>query len=127
MLARNEDIEGAIHTINSIETRFNKWFHYPYILLNEQPFNGSFIERINEVASGPVQFGTVPTEMWGFPAGMDQARAKASMKKQGDRGIKYGGVESYHHMCRFFAGYASQMKSTTFSDSVVVYFSIMRC
>lgn len=104
MLARNEDIEGAVHTIKSIETHFNKWFHYPYIMLNEQPFDDSFIDRINKVVSGPVNFGTIPPEMWGFPTGMDEARAKASMKKQGDRGIKYGGLESYHHMCRFFAG-----------------------
>lgn len=124
MLARNDDIEGAIHTIDSIESHFNKWFHYPYILLNDLPFNDTFINRIEKAASGNVQHGTIPPNMWGFPSGMDQARAKASMRMQGNRGVKYGDVESYHHMCRFFAGYVGHNGSWVGSDSIVVNFSI---
>lgn len=104
MLARNEDLGGAIHTIQSLEARFNRWFHYPYVFLNDQAFDDTFIKSVSEMVSGPVHFGTVPPAMWGFPAEMDEMRAKAAMKEQGDHGVKYGALESYHHMCRFFAG-----------------------
>lgn len=37
MLARNGDLDDVRHTINSVEDRFNRWFHYPYVFLNDEP------------------------------------------------------------------------------------------
>jgi len=43
--------------------------------------------------------------MWGFPEWVEQEVAKEGIRKQDDAAIMYGGMESYHHMCRFYSGY----------------------
>lgn len=41
-LARNGDLNGVISSMKQMEDRFNKKFHYPYVFLNEEPFNDGF-------------------------------------------------------------------------------------
>ncbi|KAI5309323.1 alpha-1,2-mannosyltransferase (Kre5) [Ascosphaera atra] len=43
--------------------------------------------------------------MWGFPEWMDPEVAREGIRKQGDAALMYGGLESYHHMCRFNSGF----------------------
>ena len=104
MLARNKELEGAVKSVKSIEKQFNRWFHYPIIFLNDQPWDQAFIEALSEVASGEVKFEVIGPAMWGFPEWMDPDDARRSMKKQEAAGIMYAGMESYHHMCRFNSG-----------------------
>lgn len=42
MLARNSDLRGMIVSMKQMEDRFNKKYHYPYIFLNEEPFEDKF-------------------------------------------------------------------------------------
>ena len=107
MLARNNELDGAVRSIVSLEKQFNRWFHYPIVFLNDQPWEERFVSSLTEVASGEVQFEVISDKsgMWGFPDWIDEGKAMASIASQGAHGIKYGGLESYHHMCRFNAGY----------------------
>lgn len=41
-LARNIDLQGAINSMERLEDRFNKKFGYPYVFLNDEPFNEEF-------------------------------------------------------------------------------------
>ncbi|KAM7224075.1 family 15 putative glycosyltransferase [Rhypophila decipiens] len=104
MLVRNWELEKALKTVHSIEKHFNKWFHYPIVFLNDVPWTDEFMEQMKEAASGEVTFDVLTPEEWSFPAGMDVEAAKESIDRQGKAGILYGGLESYHHMCRFFSG-----------------------
>ena len=104
MLARNEDVDGAVDSMRSVEERFNKWFHYPVVFLNDKEWSAEFKERLGEVVSGEVRFKVIPREMWGYPEWVDQGRAGKSMKKMQENGVMYAGKESYHHMCRFNSG-----------------------
>ena len=104
MLARNKERQGATRSVKSLEKHFNRWFHYPIVFLNDEPWKEDFIDALTKVASGNVTFEQIPKGSWGFPDWMDQDMAKESMKKQKDRGVLYGGLESYHHMCRFYSG-----------------------
>jgi len=104
VLARNKELDGVIQSVKSIERHFNRWFHYPYVFLNDGDFNQTFKDTILNYTSSPVEWGRIPAEDWGYPDWVDPAVAKEGIAKQGDRAIMYGHMESYHHMCRFYSG-----------------------
>ncbi|CAI6332765.1 unnamed protein product [Periconia digitata] len=105
VLARNSELDGVIQSIKSIERHFNRWFHYPYVFLNDGDFNQTFIDTVENYTSAAVEWGKITPDMWGFPDWVDPAVAKEGIRKQGDAAIMYGGMESYHHMCRFYSGF----------------------
>ena len=105
ILARNQELEGVVQSIKSMERHFNRWFHYPYVFLNDGDFNTTFKETILNHTSAPVEFGQIDPTMWGYPDWVDIDTAREGIRKQGDAAIMYGGMESYHHMCRFYSGF----------------------
>lgn len=105
VLARNKELDGVLQSIKSIERHFNRWYHYPYVFLNDGDFDENFKQTIMNYTSGTVEFGKIDASMWGFPDWIDPRVAKEGIAKQGDAAIMYGGMESYHSMCRFYSGY----------------------
>lgn len=105
VLARNKELDGVIQSLRSIERHFNRWYHYPYVFLNDGDFDEDFQATVKNYTSAPVEFGKIDSSMWGFPDWVDHEVAKEGIRKQGDAAIMYGGMESYHHMCRFYSGY----------------------
>lgn len=105
MLARNSDIQRAIQSVQSVESHFNHWFHYPWTFLNNEPFSDEFMEAMRHAASSKCEFGTIPSEHWEFPSDVNDERIQRALLRQGDQAIKYGSVESYHQMCRFYSGF----------------------
>lgn len=105
VLARNKELEGVIQSIKSIERHFNRWFNYPYVFLNDGDFEQNFKDTITNYTSSPVEFGKINGSMWGYPDWVDHEVAREGVRKQGDAAIMYGGMESYHHMCRFYSGF----------------------
>ena len=104
VLAREKELEGVIQSVKSIERHFNRWFHYPYVFLNDGDFSADFKATIANYTSAPVEYGKIDPSMWGYPEWVDASVAKEGINKQGDAAIMYGGMESYHHMCRFYSG-----------------------
>ncbi|KAF2628471.1 glycosyltransferase family 15 protein [Macroventuria anomochaeta] len=104
VLARNKELNGVIQSIKSFERHFNRWFNYPYVFLNDGDFNTTFKETVGNHTKSTVEWGKIAPEHWGFPDWADPAVVKEGIAKQGDRAIMYGGMESYHHMCRFYSG-----------------------
>lgn len=107
VLARNQELEGVVQSIKSMERHFNRWFHYPYVFLNDGDFDQEFKETIVNHTSSRVEFGKIDPDMWGYPDWVDLETAKEGIRKQGDAAIMYGGMESYHHMCRFYSGHVA--------------------
>ncbi|KAK6350104.1 alpha-1,2-mannosyltransferase (Kre5) [Orbilia brochopaga] len=105
VLARNKELDGVVQSMKSIERHFNHWFHYPYVFLNDGEFNETFKATVKKYASSNIEFGQIDKSMWGFPDWANHEDAKEAIAKQGDRVIMYGGMESYHHMCRFYSGF----------------------
>ncbi|KAI1122925.1 nucleotide-diphospho-sugar transferase [Nemania abortiva] len=105
VLARNKELDGVIQSIKSIERHFNRWYHYPYVFLNDGEFNQTFKDTVRNYTSASVEFGKVGPEMWGYPDWVDPKVAKEGIAKQGDAAVMYGGLESYHAMCRFYSGF----------------------
>ena len=105
VLARNKELEGVVESLKSVERHFNRWFHYPYVFLNDGDFNSTFKETVLNYTSSTVEFGKIGPEHWGYPSWADSSEAKEGIAQQGDQAIMYGGMESYHHMCRFYSGF----------------------
>lgn len=105
MLAQNRDVEEAVESLRSFERRFNRWFHYPIVFINDEPWTDEFVEEVSAVASGDVIFDVVPQQKWGFPEWMDKEDVRAHLATQGSTDVLHAGKESYHHMCRFYSGY----------------------
>jgi alpha 1,2-mannosyltransferase len=100
VLARNSDRKGIREAMQHLEDRFNHKYHYPYVFLNNEPFDQEFIDYTTGLASGETHYGLVDESMWGYPDWIKQHRARIVRQKMEDRGVIYGEVESYHHMCR---------------------------
>lgn len=107
VLARNKELDGVIQSMKSIERHFNRWYNYPYVFLNDGDFNQTFMDTVQNYTKSKVEFGKVGPDMWGYPDWIDPKVAKEGINKQGDNAIMYGGLESYHFMCRFYSGYAT--------------------
>ncbi|KAI9679025.1 MAG: alpha-1,2-mannosyltransferase (Kre5) [Trizodia sp. TS-e1964] len=105
VLARNKELDGVIQSMKSIERHFNRWFNYPYVFLNDGDFNSTFKDTVQNYTKSKVEFGKIDATMWGYPDWVDAEVAKEGIRKQGDEAIMYGGMESYHHMCRFYSGF----------------------
>ena len=104
VLARTQELDGVMQSIKSIERHFNRWYNYPYVFLNDGDFNSTFMDTVQNYTSGTVEFGKVGPDMWGYPEWADHDVAKEGVAKQGDAAVMYGGMESYHFMCRFYSG-----------------------
>ncbi|KAI1188943.1 glycolipid 2-alpha-mannosyltransferase [Nemania serpens] len=104
MLARNRERQKAKATIRSVEAHFNKWFNYPILFLNDEPWDPRFVAQLNETAGGKGIFEVIPKEQWSFPDWMDQDAARRGIKAQAKVGGPHAAQEGYHHMCRFYSG-----------------------
>lgn len=105
VLARNKELEGVLSSMRYMERHFNRHFNYPYVFLNDGVFNETFKEAIRNYTQSEVEFGQIEPEHWGFPDWADLDEAQEAIAKQGDQAIMYGGMASYHHMCRFYSGF----------------------
>lgn len=112
MLTRNQEIEDVIKTLENIEIRFNQWFQYPYVFLNDEPFDELFQNEVLKTVSvdiSKVKFGVLDVESeWNFKDEdilEKNQEINVYLKDQEDRGLLYGGLKSYHKMCRFYSGF----------------------
>ncbi|ODV64007.1 glycosyltransferase family 15 protein, partial [Ascoidea rubescens DSM 1968] len=118
VLARNKEVGDVIKSMDSLERHFNQWFNYPWVFLNDKPFTDDFKKTVLLHTSSQVEFGLVSESLWEFPIKksnqedketknvyeFDESIYKESINSQGDRGIMYGLMPSYHKMCRFYSG-----------------------
>ncbi|KAF9016819.1 glycosyl transferase [Hymenopellis radicata] len=104
MLCRNDEIENVLSSMNSVETRFNKRYGYPWVFLNEVEFTEEFKSRVSQATSAPVSFGLVPAEHWFQPHWIDEVQAKKSRQKMAAANIIYASSVPYRNMCRFNSG-----------------------
>ncbi|KAI7906301.1 nucleotide-diphospho-sugar transferase [Cokeromyces recurvatus] len=106
ILVRNREQQAIAETLANFQDKFNKNFNYPYVFLNEQPFTEDFKRAMKEAApQAEMKFGLVPEKHWSYPAWVDPNLAAEARIKMDQKGVLYGGLESYHHMCRYQSGF----------------------
>lgn len=105
VLARNSEIKDVVKSMESLERHFNRWYNYPWVFLNDEPFDETFKETVGMHTNAEVEFGQIPKSEWDFDENLDPIEFNENINSQGDRTIMYGNLESYHKMCRFYSGY----------------------
>lgn len=105
VLCRNSDLKGILGSIKSVEEKFNNKFHYPWVFLNDVPFTDEFKAKVTDAVSSNLNFGLVPHEHWSYPEWIDLGKAADTRKWMKEHDVRYGDMESYHHMCRFQSGF----------------------
>jgi len=94
-LCRNNDLAGAVSSIQQMEDRFNRKYKYPWVLLNEEPFTEEFKERISVLTDAPVSFGQIPHDHWYQPDWIDENKARSGRLHMMAQGIIYAGGTSH--------------------------------
>lgn len=61
--------------------------------------------RTSRATKARCLYGQIPEEHWSYPSWVSPQEAAVARKGMRERGILYGGRESYHHMCRYFSGF----------------------
>ncbi|KAH6905132.1 alpha-1,2-mannosyltransferase, partial [Coprinopsis sp. MPI-PUGE-AT-0042] len=114
ILARNSDLEGTVNSVRELEDRFNRRYQYPYVFLNDKPFDEKFKRRISILTDAKVEFGVVPQSDWAQPDWIDEDVAKAWRDWMAKGEIPYAGAPlsapcrgsaEYRNMCRFNSGF----------------------
>ncbi|KIL56814.1 glycosyltransferase family 15 protein [Amanita muscaria Koide BX008] len=105
MLTRNSDLPGVLSTVKQVEDRFNKRFQYPYVFLNDDPFEERFKSLVSQLTDVPVQFGVIPPDHWDQPSWINESRASAAREELVAQNVPYADRVSYRNMCRFNSGF----------------------
>jgi alpha 1,2-mannosyltransferase len=104
-LARNRDIFDIVESIQHVEDRFNRNYHYDWVFLNDDEFDEDFKKLTTAVASGRTFYGKIPKEHWSFPSWIDQKKAAKTRERMKQQNVIYGDSVSYRHMCRYESGF----------------------
>ncbi|PVH18013.1 uncharacterized protein CXQ87_000923 [Candidozyma duobushaemuli] len=108
MLVRNSELKGALDSMRSLEDRFNKDYKYPWVFLNDVPFDQEFIDKTTMMASGKTYYELIPSEDWNMPAHIDNEKFEHNLRNSWD--VIYGPSRSYRNMCHFNSGYFYRQK-----------------
>jgi alpha 1,2-mannosyltransferase len=100
MLARNSDVQGAVNSIQHLEDRFNRKRRYPWVFLNDEPFDDEFKRfvlhakllylltrarrRVRLQTDSEVFFGEIPKEHWVQQEWINETLAAENRKKMGE-------------------------------------------
>lgn len=108
MLVRNSELVGALLLMRSLEDRFNKDYKYPWVFLNDVPFDQDFIDQTTLMALGKVYHELIPLEDWDPPLFIDKDKLEANIQNSHD--VIYGPSRLYRNMCHFNSGYFYRQK-----------------
>ncbi|BFZ58945.1 alpha 1,2-mannosyltransferase 2.4.1 [Savitreella phatthalungensis] len=104
-LARNGDLHEIVKSIRNVEDRFNRKYHYPWVFLNDEPFDDEFKRVTSGLVSGKTEYGLIPKDHWGMPDWIDKEKAAKTRETMREKQIIYGDSVSYRHMCRYESGF----------------------
>ncbi|GAA5999320.1 hypothetical protein JCM5350_007446 [Sporobolomyces pararoseus] len=107
-LVRNNERESMRDSMRSVEMRGNRRWGYPWVFMNDEPFDEEFMDGVKSITRSEVHFHVIPKEHWSYPDWVNQTHAAEERQKMVDENVIYGGSESYRHMCRFNSGFFFQ-------------------
>lgn len=110
MLCRNWELPGVLKSMRSLEDRFNRDYHYPWVFLNDVDFTDEFIKETTAMATGKTYYATIPAKDWNTPGYINRTKYDESIKEFIAEDVIYGGSRSYRNMCHFNSGFFFRQK-----------------
>ena len=81
-------------------------FSYPYVFLNDKPFDDNFIKMTGGIISGKAQYGQISEDQWSkHPAWIDEEKARLAREGMIQNKVIYGDSVPYREMCRYQSGF----------------------
>lgn len=109
-LVRGAEAAAIGRSIAQFEKKFNSKFLYPYTFINDVPFTDAFKERMRKFTLAPMNFVTIPAELWDKPESIDKDKERKAMDILASKDVSYAKKASYHNMCRFYSGNFYQLE-----------------
>lgn len=106
-LVRNEDLEDMVASILQVESRFNgrDTHQYDWVFFNNEEFTLEFQAAITKATKSRCFFERIPKAHWSTPLWVDETRFDVGRQFMGGIGVGKAWLQSYHHMCRWNAGF----------------------
>ncbi|KAF9522713.1 nucleotide-diphospho-sugar transferase [Crepidotus variabilis] len=112
ILARNSELAGVISSVKQLEDRWNKKFHYPYVFLNDEPFDANFKRRLKDLTDSQIEFGLIPIPDWVQPDWIDESIASKNREILAKQGVLYGGASITFASFLYLAVQAGSLSGT---------------
>jgi hypothetical protein len=100
LITKTSEMYHAKKTIRQIEDRFNHKYHYPYVLLNNEPFSREFIEHTSAMTQSYMEYGVIPSQHWDVPDEIDMDKVKKGMEEMGKLKIIHADDLQYRQLQR---------------------------
>lgn len=79
---------------------------YPYVFLNDVPFDDNFKKMTSGIISGKAEYGLIPKNQWSeHPSWIDEEKAKKAREEMTKNNVIYGDSVPYREMCRYQSGF----------------------
>ncbi|ELU39296.1 glycosyltransferase family 15 protein [Rhizoctonia solani AG-1 IA] len=101
-LARNSDLAGVMQSMKHMEDRFNKKFNYPYVFLNDVPFDkfsSATPSHTSQLTNANISYGVIESSHWNQPDWINEEQAKANRQWFKDNDIIYGVHDEVGYQC----------------------------
>lgn len=104
LFARNSDLIKVLETMYSVEDRFNKLYHYDWVLISDNKHSSTFERLTTAQSSGKVQYIHIPkSPHLTFPASVDRNKMKETKKALKQKKVDVVKSQREKHVQRFWS------------------------
>lgn len=86
-LVRNNEREAMRNSMRHLESRFNRRYNYPWVFLNDEPFDDEFKKGVRSMTRSEVFFEHIPRKHWSYPSFINQTYAAEERQKMVDEHV----------------------------------------
>lgn len=94
-----------VQSMRQLEQRWNHKYNYSWIFFNDEPFDDHFKQLTQAATQAECKYELIPPEHWEPPPWIDLDRFEQSLHRLEQENVRYGGLPSYHKMCRWNSGF----------------------
>lgn len=101
LFARTGDLQRLLHTVRTVETRFNSRHKYDFLVVSELNLSSNFKKTMQSLTSSDILYKAVGKV--GYPDGIDKGQVSASKRHYSSLNIAFEKSMKKRHASRFMA------------------------